>query len=398
MAKLAFVMPWYGDDIPGGAESEARRTMKRLQAAGHHVEVLTTCIREFSADWGRNYHRAGVSTEGGITVRRFSVGSRNKRLFDQVNQKFMGRLPITAEEELVWLDNCFTCPDLFRFMGEHAADYIFFFIPYLFPTTVYGVQIAPERSVMIPCLHDEGYAYSRMQKLALAKPRVLLFHAAAEKRLAEQIIGENPQQTRWVIGEGVETDFDFRPDGALFRQKYQLEGKQIVLYVGRKESTKNLPLLLDYWRYFLYKTGSSAQLVLLGPGRAEIPADLQHRVSDLGFVPLADKWHGYAAADVVCQPSVNESFSLVMMESWVAETPVLVNGYCAVTRELCTEANAGLYFVNQEEFATTLEYLWHHRETAQQMGRNGREFVLKHYQWDAVIARYERVIEMMLNH
>ena len=51
MVKLAFVMPWYGEKIPGGAESEARRTMKQLQKAGYEVEVLTTCIREFSADW-----------------------------------------------------------------------------------------------------------------------------------------------------------------------------------------------------------------------------------------------------------------------------------------------------------------------------------------------------------
>ncbi len=173
--KIAFVMPWYGEKAPGGAESEARRTMKRLATAGYEVEVLTTCIRDFHANWSRNHYRAGVSEEGGLVVRRFPVKRRNKPLFDRINFKFMQRQAVTAEEEVTWLDNLFICPELYHYMGAHAADYIFFFIPYMFPSTVYGCQIAPERSVVVPCLHDEGYLYSRMQKIALAKPRVLLF-------------------------------------------------------------------------------------------------------------------------------------------------------------------------------------------------------------------------------
>ena len=57
--KFAFVIPWYGVNIPGGAEAEARRTAEHLHRAGVPVEVLTTCVRDFRADWSVNHHRPG---------------------------------------------------------------------------------------------------------------------------------------------------------------------------------------------------------------------------------------------------------------------------------------------------------------------------------------------------
>lgn len=53
MSRLTFVTPWFGPDIPGGMEAETRRTIAHLQAAGFTVDVLTTCIRDFHADWGK---------------------------------------------------------------------------------------------------------------------------------------------------------------------------------------------------------------------------------------------------------------------------------------------------------------------------------------------------------
>ena len=40
-----------------------------------------------------------------------------------------------------------------------------------------------------------------------------------------------------------------------------------------------------------------------------------------------------AAASLLCQPSHNESFSLVIMESWLCGRPVLVSSQCAVTKD-----------------------------------------------------------------
>ena len=59
MKKIGFVIPWYADGIPGGAEMELREVASHLHYAGVNVEILTTCVREFSADWSVNYYKAG---------------------------------------------------------------------------------------------------------------------------------------------------------------------------------------------------------------------------------------------------------------------------------------------------------------------------------------------------
>ena len=53
---------------------------------------------------------------------------------------------------------------------------------------------------------------------------------------------------------------------------------------------------------------------------------------DLGFVDIQDKYDITAAATLLCQPSKNESFSIVIMESSLCGRPVLVHEACEVTK------------------------------------------------------------------
>ena len=82
--KLGFVTPWYGDNIPGGAEAELRGIVKHLQGKAD-VEVLTTCVEKFGSDWNKNFHKEGLTEEGGVKVRRFKVRKRDAKAFDDVN-------------------------------------------------------------------------------------------------------------------------------------------------------------------------------------------------------------------------------------------------------------------------------------------------------------------------
>ena len=100
--KVAFVIPWFGLDIAGGAEAECLNTASHLHKAGVPVEVLTTCIKEFRSDWSVNYHPQGTETLRGIPVRRFPVAPRDTDAFNQINARLMNGMPITAEEETVF--------------------------------------------------------------------------------------------------------------------------------------------------------------------------------------------------------------------------------------------------------------------------------------------------------
>lgn len=390
--KIAFVTPWFGPSIPGGMESTTRRTAAQLQAAGYEVEILTTCIRDFFSDWGKNYHPEGVTTELGVTVRRFRVSGRDRLAFQQLNIRLMNRQAISPHEEAIFAAEMFDCPQLYSYIKEHCDEYFFFFIPYLFATTIFGATICPERSIIIPCLHDEGYAYLDIFRQIIPKPRAMVLHVNAELELVEEIYGPSSSQIREVIGLGV--DSDFVADGTRFRNKYELD-EPFVLAVGRREAGKNTPLLLAYWRRYIKENGTNAKLVLVGPGEIVLHEELSGHVVDLGFIPLQDKYDAYAAADLLCQPSVRESFSLVIMEAWLTETPVLVNGRCDVTVEHCRRSNGGLYFTNYDEFAAAVDFLLVDDKIVRKLGQNGRQYVLANYEWSIIVDRYKRLISEM---
>lgn len=388
MAIITFVVPWYGPDAPGGAEAETRRTAHHLQEAGLQVEVLTTCTRDLYADWGRNYYRPGVEQVGGITVRRFRVEKRDKAAFDAVNFRLMHGLPIAAADERVYIEQMVRSPELYDFIAANGDGRLFVFIPYMPSTTYFGAQIHPGCSVLIPCLHDEAYARLGLYREIVPAVRALVLHTGAERDLAGCLFPAPSGQIREVIGEGVDTDWTGDP--ARFRAAHGIDGP-FLLAAGRREPGKNTPLLLEYWGRYWQSSGRSrgVKLVLMGPGEVHIPAAVAEGVVDLGFVSAQDKHDAQAAAVASCVPSLNESFSLTLMESWLAGRPALVHGGCAVTREHCVRSNGGLYFESYDEFAATLDYLFDHPDTAVRLGEQGRRYVLDNYQWPVVIGRYQ---------
>jgi glycosyltransferase involved in cell wall biosynthesis len=401
---IAFVAPWYGD-IPGGMETLTRQTAERLAARGWPIEIVTTCIADFYADWGRNHHKPGLDNSGGLPVRRFAVQPRDQAAFDEVNWRLMNNLPITAAQEQIYIQQLFRTPDLFAYLKAHQRDYLFFFIPYMFPTTYYGAQIAPERSAIIPCLHDESYARLNLFKQVIPQARALLFNSYAEAELTERLfpsdgrrddgrhLDDGRRQWREMVGVGVDTDI--QGDAARFYQRHHLPPKPTLLYVGRRDAGKNVPLLIDYWRRYRQETDRDARLLLIGPGQVTIPPEAADSILDLGFVSAQDKYDAYAAATATCQPSLHESFSIVLMESWLLGTPALVHGRCAVTVDHCRRSNGGLYFANYEEFVGTLNYLFDQPEMARRMGRAGRAYVHHNFAWEIVLDKYEQIIQRL---
>lgn len=384
MKKIGFVAPWYGEDIKGGAETELRELVHHLKDAGTELEILTTCVRSFQDDWNKDAHKPGLTTENGIPVRRFPVRKRDARAFDAVNIKLIRGETIPTEDEEIFCREMVNSPALYDYIREQAEEYAaFVFIPYMFGTTYYGCQIAPEKSFLIPCFHDESYAYLKCFREAFSKVRGMAFNAEPERLLAEKLYGVSGELFS-TFGIGMDTNWTCSAER--FRDKFNIRDP-FILYAGRKEAGKKVDLLIRYFTEYKRLHPGNLKLVLIGGGEIGIPD--RESILDLGFVDRQDKYDAYAAAELFCNPSQMESFSLVIMESWLAKTPVLVNGDCAVTRDFVHQANGGLYFRSKAEFFACVDYLLEHKETAKQMGRNGRKYVLDHFDWDVIIRRYQ---------
>jgi len=284
---------------------------------------------------------------------------------------------------------------MYKYIKEHTDDYkAFIFIPYMYGIVYNGSFECVDRSILIPCLHDESYAYMQLLKEKMGSYKGMIFNAKPEYELAKELYNLSDVRCA-VLGLGVDTDWKDKVSPKDFRSKYGIND-DFILFAGRKDAGKKADELTHFFIKFKKENpGCKLKLVYLGGGKlpVEIPAGFESEVIDLGFISAEDKYNAYAAAEVFCNPSFFESFSIVIMESWIAKRPVIVSGHCAVTTHFCIEANGGLYFNNYEEFYYCVRYLLDNKEIANQMGYNGHHYVLDNFTHEKITEKYMRFID-----
>lgn len=394
MKKIGFVTPWYGRDITGGAEAALRDLTDHLAEKGIALEILTTCVKSFMDDWNADYYEPSLTIEENIPVRRFPVTKRDKAAFDKVNAKLIKGKRLNEQEENIFNKNMVNSQQLYDYMNEHQDEYsCYVFTPYMFGTTYYGCQIAPKKSILIPCFHDEAYVYMHTFYEAFSNVAGMIFLSKPEQELANRVFDLDGTKQA-VLGTGIETNLTY--DCERFREKFHMHDP-FILYAGRKDVGKNVPTLIKYFSQFKNRNPSNLKLVLIGGGEVKIPKNVKNDVIDLGFVDKQDKYDACSAAELLCQPSHNESFSIVIMESWMCKRPTLVSGACAVTKNFVLESNGGLYFDNYFEFEETVQFILQNKEKADAMGKNGCTYVHENFAWDVIVERYTKFFEEISN-
>ncbi len=384
---IAFVPPRYGEEVVGGAETLVRELAEELNRRGWPVEILTTRARDHYT-WA-NYYPEGTAEVHGITVRRFdAVTHQTDPQVRKLHSKVLEMQQFPVKDQVFWISNTVSSPDLVDYIQRHRDDYrAVIFAPYLFGTTYLGSMAVPEKAFVISCLHDESYARLPIFKQMLHAVRGSLFNTQPEEELAHRLMGDDLRG--WVVGMG----FDTKPsDGRRFRAKFGIDG-DFLLYMGRREPGKNTPLLMEYFCNYLHRTGCDLKLVLTGSGHVEIPYRFRESIIDLGFISERDKWDSYSAASLLCQPSVNESLSIVMLQAWLWGLPCLVHADCAVCRDHVVRSGGGLYFGSYAQFHEELDLILGDRALAKRMGAAGRAYVQGEFSWDVVVRHFEQALE-----
>ncbi|HID63739.1 MAG TPA: glycosyltransferase [Anaerolineae bacterium] len=389
--KLAFVIPRYGPEIIGGAETLGRQVAERL-ATLHPVEVLTTCAGQDYRRWA-NAYPPGERWENGILVRRFPVEKiRDYRRFDCYTTELVHGWVKGEQAQIEWVRQQGPyAPALVHFIQANARAYDFFvFVPYLYYTTFFGLRAVPERAILIPAAHDEPYLKFEIYRSLMRLPRGIVYLSPEERDLVH-LRSDNDWLPHRIIGMGLESPGE--PDPGAFRQRYNLPGP-FVLYVGRVTQAKGCDRLLENFIAFRQQQPDrDLKLVLVGTQVMEIPTHPD--ILYLGRLSERDKFDALAAAEVFVMPSEYESYSIVVLEAMLAGTPVLVNGDCEVLRQHCLRSQAGLYYVGRDDFAAGLELLLDDPALRQRMGANGHAYVQANYTWPAVERQYQHFLKQL---
>jgi glycosyltransferase involved in cell wall biosynthesis len=404
LSRTAFVIPWFGADLVGGAEQHIFQVTTRLAKRGHRVEVLTTCCRSFADDWSKNHYREGTADVEGVNVRRFAVRQRDESAFAIANRelvdlnerpKIAGVCPVSERAARVFVEENIHSPRLLEYLEHEATAYRnVVFAPYLYGPTLLGLERARNRAVLQPMLHDESYAYLPRVAAVFNSARRVLFNSEGEWQLAQRLYGPAILRKGFLTGEGVETAIDgAAPNMELAARIGQAP---FVLYVGRRDRTKNTDLLIRAFKRFRDAWPDSAlQLVLAGHG-AIAPADAAvPGIVDLGVVSDSQKAWLLAHCRALVQPSRNESYSRAVMEAWLHGAPVVVHGECLATRLPVQSTRGGWVATTEQQWSTVFDEIATASTAAlRNTGDRGRAYARTYADWDAAIDRYEEALDL----
>lgn len=381
--RIAIVVPRFGEDVSGGAELLGKWLAEQLAARGHGVDVFTTCALDHRM-W-RNELPAGTEHHGNLRVQRFPVRERDLGIHGELDRAITSGVVLSEDEELLWLRHGVSSGEMEDELLRRGATYdAVLALPYLYGTTYFTHEACPKNFVLIPCVHDEPYAHLHFVRRLLAAASGLMFNSDAEATLGRRL---EPALAPWaVVGVGIE----LAPPAARTGRKRRNIPQPSMLYVGRRELGKNTPLLVEYFSRYKDRRRGDLKLVFVGSGDPVPPR------SDV--VDLQPDWESgdvYGDATIFCQPSLNESLSIVLLQAWLEERPAVVHGDCAVTRQHCERSDGGLWFTNFAEFHEVLDRLLASADLRKQLGRNGRLYVEREYSWDAVIGRFYSAMELL---
>ena len=386
--RLAFVTPRYGADVLGGAEALVREAAHGLAGRGHEVEVLTTCALD-AATW-RNELPEGTLADGAVTVRRHpTVATDDPARRDALDHRVLAGGNVSDADELAWAASRYEAPGLVRHLVEEGGGYdAVLFAPYLAWTTLRCLPLVAPHSVLVPCLHDEPAARLRSVRALLAGAGSLWFLSEPEHGLAHRLA---PLAAHRVVGAGVGVPAGYDPEG--FRRRHGI-ARPFALYAGRREDGKGWPQALAGFAVAVDRHGLELDLVTIGtPGAPQVPSSLSGRVRSLGFLAASEVPDAFAAATAYLQPSVHESFSRTVMESWLAGTPVVAATAGEVVAWHCERSGGGLLYGDELELAACLRALCEQPAAAGALAEAGRRYVLEHCTWPPVLDSMESALE-----
>lgn len=220
---------------------------------------------------------------------------------------------------------------------------------------------------------------------------------------ADAIIAMTDFERNFYIKEGIDSKKLYNVGvGPLFadkttediRQKYNLNNKRIILFLGRNVAYKGMEELLKathvVWEkfpdtYFFFagpKEGNSEEIFL---------RYCDPRIVVLGVVSENEKTALLKACDVFCMPSLEESLGGTFLEAWMFEKPII--GAKIPPLVEITNNGQGGFLVNPtpEDIADKIITLLQNPEMAKVMGQWGKRRVLENYTWKIIIKKVEDI-------
>ncbi|OGW44372.1 MAG: hypothetical protein A2Y66_07300 [Nitrospirae bacterium RBG_13_41_22] len=368
----------------GGIPRVVYELSKALVISGNKVIVLTTDVLSRE----KRYEKREDTIEG-IDVHYF----RNISNYLAYHYQFYTPLGMRK-----WLSKSLNDIDIAHMHGHrHLLNNIAFEtlkeknIPYVF--SAHGTFLRIERQLFLKKIFDLFWGNKIIQNASH-------FIAVSGKEADQYVSVGIPREKISVVYNGIDVEaYRELPEKGVFRDRYNLMDKKIVLYLGKITPRKGIDVLV---KAIAELPHSDTVLVIAGNDMGFKSAvdrlvkefGVQKGVIFTGLLVGEEKLAAYRDADVLVYPAVYEIFGLVPFEAIMCGTPVIVTDDCGCG-EIIGKIGAG-YVVKYGDVQglkdRILEVLKNKKE-AQEKVQKGKEFIQRNLRWEKIAYEMEKVYE-----
>jgi len=206
----------------------------------------------------------------------------------------------------------------------------------------------------------------------------------------------------FLIPNGINIE-DFQADDSeIFRLKYRLYDNPFLMFIGRLNSIKGPDLLLQAFININDKY-NKMHLVFAGPDGGMLSelkdlvakSELNDRVHFLGYIGGSEKSQAYHAAELVVIPSRQEAMSIVVLESGITGTPVLITDQCGF--DAVERVGGGKVIpATVEGIQKGLIEILEDPEKLKSSGEKLKKYTFENFTWEASIQRYLSLYQHLL--
>lgn len=219
-----------------------------------------------------------------------------------------------------------------------------------------------------------------------------------EKKVVVNHLGVDPDRfvSRYDLRQASQRESDMK--------KLNIEGKKVVLFVGRLQRKKGIHRLLRTLK-LLEKQVSNFVLLIVGShsyGKHKRTSYIQYlrrlakpyiennKVIHVPFVATNHIHRYYRMADVVVVPSTGpEAFGLVNLEAMSTEIPVVASNVGGIPEIIKHHDNGVLISLSSHvpEMVEALCKILNEEEWARRLGKKGREDIIDYFSWEHAAER-----------
>jgi glycosyltransferase involved in cell wall biosynthesis len=187
------------------------------------------------------------------------------------------------------------------------------------------------------------------------------------------------------------------------KSRYNISSSEpMILFIGRLTGQKGPDILIGAMPKIL-KNIPKANLVVVGEGVMKErlislvkKLDLKSSVQFLGYTPQDEYLELLNSCDLVCIPSRNEPFGLVLLEAWSAKKPVVATDVGGLSENIENFKTGVKVSPLSDSISEGINYLLNDPSKMRKIGEEGFKMVKTRFSWEAIakptLKSYEKIL------